>query len=152
LFIYPDHHVAAVNTLEIPVGTPIAFTLTSASVMNAFFVPQLGTQIYTMPGMATRLNLLASEAGEYPGLSSHFSGDGFSDMHFIVHAVSSSEFASWLARAQANGSGLDADAYAKLASASSNVPPQAYRNVDPDLFGRIVKTTAQPFTRSRAEN
>ena len=152
LFIYPDQRVATVNTLEVPVGVPIEFILTSASVMNAFFVPQLGTQIYTMPGMTTRLNLLASQAGEYPGLSSHFSGDGFSDMHFIVHAVSSSDFASWLGRTQLNGSGLDATAYSILASASSNVAPQTYRNVDPDLFSRIVKTTAQPFTQSRGKN
>ena len=59
LFIYPEQRVATVNELVVPAGTPIEFNLTSASVMNAFFVPQLGTQIYTMPGMTTRLNLLS---------------------------------------------------------------------------------------------
>jgi cytochrome o ubiquinol oxidase subunit 2 len=152
LFIYPEQRVATVNELVVPAGTPIEFNLTSASVMNAFFVPQLGTQIYTMPGMTTRLNLLADRPGEYPGLSSHFSGDGFSDMHFIVHAVSSSDFSLWVARTQVDGSTLDAAAYSTLASASSNVPPQQYRNVDPDMFGRIVKTTAQPFTEPRRED
>jgi cytochrome o ubiquinol oxidase subunit II len=149
LFIYPEQRVATVNELVVPVGTPIEFSLTSASVMNAFFVPQLGTQIYTMPGMTTRLNLLADRPGEYPGLSSHFSGDGFSDMHFIVHAVHTSEFSSWLARMQVDGPALDAAAYSKLANASSNLRPQTYRNVDPDMFQRIVETTAQPFAASR---
>jgi hypothetical protein len=51
-----------------------------------------------------------------------------------------------------HGATLDAAAYSSLASASSNVPPQQYRNVDPDMFGRIVKTTAQPFTESRGED
>src|SRR5215468_10113533 len=59
LFIYPDQNVASVNRLVIPTGVPIHFTLTSASVMNAFFIPQLGSMIYTMNGMATNLNLKA---------------------------------------------------------------------------------------------
>ena len=42
--------IAAVNQLTIPVGTPISFELTSSGVMNSFFVPQLGGQIYTMAG------------------------------------------------------------------------------------------------------
>ena len=88
LFIYPDQEVAAVNELVVPIGTPVEFMLTSATVMNAFFVPQLGSQIYTMPGMTTRLNLMADAPGDFPGLSSNFSGDGFSDMRFVVHAVS----------------------------------------------------------------
>ena len=75
------------NHLVIPVGTPVHFTLTSASVMNAFFVPRLGSMIYTMNGMATQLNLVAHQPGIFPGLSSHFSGDGFADMHFDVQAV-----------------------------------------------------------------
>jgi cytochrome o ubiquinol oxidase subunit 2 len=152
LFIYPEQHVATVNELVVPVGTPIEFSLTSASVMNAFFVPQLGTQIYTMPGMATRLNLLADRAGEYPGLSSHFSGDGFSDMHFIVHAVPAAQFSSWLAQTQGEGPALDAGAYSTLADASSNVRPQTYRDVDPGMFRRIVEATAQPFSASRGEH
>ena len=87
LFIYPDQGVASVNQLVVPAGVPMHFSLTSASVMNAFFVPQLGSMIYTMNGMATQLNLQADEPGTFRGLSSHFSGDGFSDMHFDVVAL-----------------------------------------------------------------
>ncbi|REN06551.1 cytochrome ubiquinol oxidase subunit II, partial [Mycobacterium tuberculosis] len=47
LFIYPDHNVATVNELVMPVDTPVAFKLTSESMMNAFFVPQLGSMVYT---------------------------------------------------------------------------------------------------------
>jgi len=77
LFIYRDHGIAAVNQLVLPVGTPVQFRLTSATVMNSFFVPQLGSQIYTMSGMQTHLNLRADSPGEYPGISANFSGDGF---------------------------------------------------------------------------
>jgi hypothetical protein len=53
LFIYPNYGVASVNELVVPAGVPLHFTLTSASVLNTFFVPQLGSMIYTMHGMAT---------------------------------------------------------------------------------------------------
>ena len=87
LFIYPDQGVAAVNQLVIPAGTPVQFPLTSATVMNSFFVPQLGSQIYTMGGMTTHLNLLADKPGEYRGFSANYSGDGFSEMRFVVKSV-----------------------------------------------------------------
>ena len=87
LFIYPDEGVASVNELVVAVRRPAHFSLTSASVMNMFFVPQLGSMIYTMNGMATQLNLQADRPGDYHGLSAQFSGDGFSDMHFVLRAL-----------------------------------------------------------------
>src|SRR6202167_4007657 len=84
LFIYPDLGIASVNQLTIPVATPVSFELTSSGVMNSFFVPQLGSQIYTMAGMATHLNVQADQTGTYRGLSAQYSGGGFSDMHFNV--------------------------------------------------------------------
>src|SRR6266513_2942022 len=80
LFIYPEQGIATVNQLTIPVGTPVRFELTSSGVMNSFFVPQLGSQIYTMAGMVTRLQLQAEQSGTYRGLSAQFSGGGFADM------------------------------------------------------------------------
>ena len=99
LFIYPEQGIASVNHLMVPVGTPISFELSSSTVMNSFFVPQLGSQIYTMSGMVTRLQLQADHAGTYPGLSTMFSGDGFSDMRFTVDAVESDDFARWVREA-----------------------------------------------------
>ena len=85
LFIYPDQHVATVNQLVVPAGTPVNFQLTSATVWNTFFVPQMGSMIYTMPNMATRLNLQADGTGVFEGRSAHFSGDGFPGMEFNVY-------------------------------------------------------------------
>ena len=141
LFIYPDHGVATVNQLVIPTGTPVEFRLTSATVMNSFFVPQLGSQVYAMGGMITHLHLLADQAGEYPGFSAMFSGDGFSDMRFIAKAVSASDFNAWLERARGTGSALDDAGYAELAKPSKAVLPTTYRSVDPKLFERIFDQT-----------
>ena len=103
LFIYPDQGIASVNHLVIPAGTPVHFSLTSASVMNAFFIPQLGSMIYTMNGMTTQLNLQADAPGTFLGLSSHYSGDGFSGMHFEVQALPAAEFAAWVAATPQQG-------------------------------------------------
>ena len=126
----------------IPAGTPIEFSLTSATVMNSFFVPQLGSQIYTMPGMTTQLNLLAQNAGEYPGFSAQFSGDGFADMRFMVHAVSANEFPAWIERTHADGKTLDPAAYRTLSTAGS-VAVESYRSVAPHFYEWIVRTTLQ---------
>ena len=141
LFIYPEQQVASVNQLVVPAGTPVEFVLTSATVMDAFFVPQLGGQIYTMPGMATRLNLLADRPGDFPGLSSNFSGDGFSDMRFVLHAVTATEFQQWLARTRGAVPALDAAAYARLAADGRDNSRLTYGGVDPNLFEHIVQQT-----------
>jgi cytochrome o ubiquinol oxidase subunit 2 len=141
LFIYPDQGIAAVNQLLIPVGTPVDFRLTSATVMNSFFIPQLGSQIYTMGGMTTHLNLLADTPGEYPGFSANFSGDGFAEMRFIAKAAPASDFDAWVAQVRGSGSALDDAGYAALAKPSKAVPPATYRSVEPNLFERIIDQT-----------
>jgi cytochrome o ubiquinol oxidase subunit 2 len=141
LFIYPDQGIATVNQLVIPAGTPVNFRLTSATVWNSFFVPQLGTMIYTMPRMADRLNLQADKVGVYDGLSSHYSGDGFSGMQFKVHAVPPQQFAAWAASAR-SGPALDGAAYDQLQKPSSYVKPLTYGSVAPDLFDAIVANRA----------
>jgi cytochrome o ubiquinol oxidase subunit II len=138
LFIYPDQGVASVNQLTIPVGTPVSLQLTSAGVMNSFFVPQLAGQIYTMAGMMTRLNMEAGHAGTYRGMSSNFSGEGFADMHFNVEAVPAEKFSEWVNAARSSGPELNPKTYADLAKPSSAVPSFTYRAVAPGLFGRIL--------------
>jgi cytochrome o ubiquinol oxidase subunit 2 len=148
LFIYPDQGVAAVNELVIPAGTPVSFRLTSATVMNSFFIPQLGSQIYAMGGMATRLHLLADAPGEYPGFSSMFSGDGFSDMRFIAKAVPATDFEAWIKEAREAGSALDAAGYAALAKPSAAVPPKTFAPVETNLFEHIIDQTISGANQS----
>src|SRR5947209_5901431 len=95
LFIYPAEKVATINQLVVPAGTPVHFSITSASVFNVFFVPRLGSMIYAMPGMVSQLNLKADRPAVMFGQSSHFSGDGFSDMQFQVRSVSDAEYVAW---------------------------------------------------------
>jgi cytochrome o ubiquinol oxidase subunit 2 len=142
LFIYPEEGIASVNTLAVPVGQPIHFRLTSSGVMNSFLVPELGTQIYEMARMTSQLYLQADEPGTYRGLSTNFSGDGFSGMRFEVRAMSADDYAKWLAEAKSSSAALDRNAYAELVKPSENVPPTVYRAVEPGLFESIVNGTA----------
>lgn len=142
LFIYPDQRIAALNQLVVPAGAPISFRLTSATVMNSFFVPQLGSQIYAMAGMVTRLNLLADKPGSFTGMATNFNGAGFPEMRFAVTAMPSGDFDGWLAKVRGSGQALDDPAYAELTKPRSAVPPTTYRSVDPGLFERIVEQTA----------
>ena len=150
LFIYPEQRIATVNQLVVPVGTPVNFRLTSATVMNSFFVPQLGSQIYAMGGMTTHLNLMADAAGEFQGLSANFSGDGFADMQFQVKAVQAGDFDGWVQKVRGEGSPLDDPGYAALTKPTHKVPPTTYRSVDPALFERIVENTAAMPEKARA--
>lgn len=138
LFIYPDEGVASVNELVVSAGVPVHFSLTSASVMNMFFVPQLGSMIATMNGMVTQLHLAADKPGEFYGLSAQYSGGGFSDMNFMLRAVPQDAFAQWVAGARQTGSALDRTSYLALCQQSSNVRPFTYRSIDATLFDAIV--------------
>ena len=143
LFILPDQAIAAVNYLVVPVGVPVHFSLTSASVMNGFFIPRLGSMIATMNGMVTQLYLQAEQAGDYYGESTQFSGDGFSDMHFIMSAVPHDTFAQWIAKVRAAGPELDRGTYLALSQQSRGMAPVTYRAVEPGLF-RAVATQQLP--------
>jgi cytochrome o ubiquinol oxidase subunit 2 len=142
LFIYPKERIATVNQLVVPIGTPLHFRLTSSGVMNSFFVPQLGSQIYTMAGMTSQVSLEADEPGVYPGLSAQFSGEGFAGMHFDVRAVSPDAYARWAAARSTQGPTLDEAAYAALVRPSKDVKPASFKAIAPALFDAIVNGAA----------
>ena len=137
LFIYPDEGIASLNRLVVPAGVPLRFRLTSTTVMNSFFVPQLGSQIYTMPNMVTRLNLQADRPGIFEGLSAMFSGDGFSDMRFDLVATDSQAFKDWVSTTKARGGLLDAWAFEALVKPAKAEGVQTYAQVSEGLFDSV---------------
>ena len=144
LFIYPREGVASINQVVIPAGVPVRFRITSGSVMNTFFVPQLGGMIYAMNGMETDLNLQADQPGAFYGRSAQFSGDGFPDMHFVVRSVTPPDFAAWVGQARAAGPALDAAGYRELSRQSFKNPAVTYRAVQPNLFLDVVQHRLPP--------
>lgn len=139
LFIYPEQKIAVVNQLVFPSDRPLSLRLTSDTVMNSFYIPGLGGQIYAMAGMQTRLHLRADRPGSFVGRNTQYSGVGFPDQYFAVHAVSAASFRTWVARAKRSPKTLDAAAYAALARPSARFPVTYYSAYAPGLFGRIIQ-------------
>ena len=140
LFIYPDQNIATVNQITFPVKVPVSFKLTSDTVMTSFFIPQLGSQIYAMGGMQTRLHLLADQPGTYAGQNNQISGRGYADMHFKAQAVSREEFQAWVQKVRQSPEKLDLDRYEQLAKPSLGYYPVTYFSaVQPDLFLYILR-------------
>jgi cytochrome o ubiquinol oxidase subunit 2 len=144
LFVYPEHGIASVNDLVVPTKVPVHFSLTSASVMNMFFVPQLGTMIATMYGMVTQLWLQADQTGDLNGLSAQFSGGGFAGMKFTVHVVEPDSFHQWVTATRQTGPALDAQAYRALSQPSQDVAPYTYSSVVANLFDDIATQKFPP--------
>ena len=142
LFIYPEQGVASVNELVIPVGTPVQFLITSDSVMNSFFIPRLGGQIYAMAGMQTELNLQADEPGTYRGLDTQFSGAGFSGMHFETRATPVEAFERWVKDTRKGRLVLDDTRLKQLEVPSEDVTPTRFSRVTPQLFESILQKYA----------
>jgi cytochrome o ubiquinol oxidase subunit 2 len=145
LFIYPEQKVASVNRLVIPAARPVHFAITSASVMNAFFIPDLGSMIYGMNRMQTNLNLIADGPGQFMGISAMFSGDGFADMNFNVDSMTPDQFKAWVDQTRSSGGKtLDSDAYKELSKPTIKVAPFVYSDVEPDLFQKVLNQVLPP--------
>jgi cytochrome o ubiquinol oxidase subunit 2 len=138
LFIYPQYGIATVNELAAPVDRPIEFRITSATVMNAFYVPALAGMVYAMPAMQMQLHAVINQVGVYDGFSANYSGAGFSGMHFAFRGVTAADFDSWVQKARQSGGNLDRAAYLQLAQPSQNEPVRRYARTDPALFGAIL--------------
>ncbi|MFM2485895.1 ubiquinol oxidase subunit II [Celerinatantimonas yamalensis] len=139
LFIYPKLGIATVNQLVFPKNTQVRFHLTSQSVMNSFFIPQLGSQIYTMAMMETKLHLIANEAGTFDGISSSYSGAGFTGMNFKAIATpSQADFDQWVAKVRQSSKVLNDASYKQLVKPSENDPVVYFSSVKPHMFQQIM--------------
>ncbi|UYB51121.1 ubiquinol oxidase subunit II [Xanthomonas sp. AM6] len=141
MFIYPEQGIATVNEIAFPVDTPLNFRITSDTVMNSFFIPHLGTQIYAMAGMETKLHLIANEPGDYFGLSANYSGHGFSKMAFTAHATDQAGFDAWVAKVKAAPKALDQTEFQVLAANRNDkaqYPVTYYSSVQDGMFKSLI--------------
>lgn len=145
LFIYPQQQVASVNLLQMPVNTAVNFEITSDTVMNSFWIPNLGSQIYAMPGMISQLNLMATKLGDYRGSSANISGQGFAGMDFTARASSTEDFKAWVNQVKQSGQSLTLAAYNRLAKPSEDTPVSYFSGVSPDLYNQTVLRYMAPL-------
>lgn len=145
LFVYPELGIATVNELAFPTNVPVNFKITSDTVMNSFFIPRLGGQIYAMAGMQTKLHLIANEPGKYGGISGGYSGKGFSGMKFTAIATpSQQEFDQWVATVRASNKTLNStEEFNALAKPSEFHPIEYFSSVQPELFENLIRKFTQ---------
>ncbi len=149
LFIYPEQGVASINYVKLPVNRPVDFYITADAPMNSFWIPQLGGQIYAMPGMSTQLHLIADSAGQYRGSSANISGAGFSGMHFVADAESQTNFDNWVSEVKASPSKLSMNQYNKLVQPSENNPVSVYSTVTDGLYNDVILKYMGPLYASK---
>lgn len=151
LFVYPDHGIASMGQMAIPVDTPIRLDLTSDTVMQSFIVAELGGQIYTMPGMRTQLNFLASESGTFTGENMQYNGEGFATQKFAVEAMTPMDFDRWVSTARQSPKKLNEETYALLAKRATKAETAVafgapagqitliFGSVQPELFQTVIQ-------------
>ncbi len=144
LFIYPQHDIATVNEFVVPVDQPVQLNITSSSVMNSLYIPELAGMVYAMPRMRTRLHGVMNETGESRGFSANYSGAGFSGMRFVVRSVEQGEFDRWIASVRAQNESLTRDRYLALAKPSQNEPVRRFSTVHERLFDYILGACVEP--------
>lgn len=139
LFIYPQHGVATVSEAAVIVDRPVEFKITSATVMNAFYVPAMAGMIYAMAGMETELNAVMNEPGTYEGISANYSGNGFSYMDFELKSLDADGFAAWVETVKTGSRGrLDRPTYVDLEFPTIDHPVVYFDGVEEGLWERIV--------------
>ena len=156
LFIYPDYRIASMGELALPAGRPLSLKLTSYTVLQSFFVPALGSQIYAMPGMVTRLHLEAKAPGPLRGENTQYNGKAFEKQKFIAMAMAPADFDAWTRLVEAKGIPMTPETYeavrarntiddlraAKFAAAAEGAPLGTlyFRDVSPRLLEDVVQS------------
>lgn len=151
LFIYPEQGIATVNEIAFPANVPVQFKVTSGSVMNSFFIPQLGSQIYAMAGMQNQVHLIANEEGVYKGMSANYSGKGFSGMKFTATATSADKFDEWVMKVKQSAKGLQMADYEQLAKPTENNAVEYFSSVKSGLYQDIINKYMDPAMAHNAD-
>lgn len=145
LFIYPEEGIATINELAIPVDQPITFQLTADSPMSSFWIPKLGGMIYTMEGMTTQLNLVATSPGQFEGKNTEINGKGYASMKFQTKALSIQDYQQWVEDVRRSPQMLDDDTYYHLTQDSVADPVQKFAMIHShNLFNRIIAQFTEP--------
>lgn len=152
LFIYPEQNIATVNFIQFPEATPVNFQLTADAPMNSFWIPQLGGQMYAMPGMETQLHLIAEKSGEFAGSDAEISGAGFAGMKFTAKSSSQADFNAWVAGVKKGQNILSFEAYNQLAQPSKNSPKTFYATVETNLYNKVMMKFMAPVSNGQTTN
>ncbi|MDQ3123501.1 MAG: COX aromatic rich motif-containing protein [bacterium] len=143
LFIYPEHNIATVNYVQIPIDTPVQFELTADETpMSSFWIPHLGGQLYAMTEHVNRLNLIADTLGDYEGSAAEINGSGFAGMRFNTRVSTKEDFDKWVQDTAVSSEELNSSEYERLLEPSENHPAAFYSKPGPEIYSNILSKYA----------
>ncbi|WP_277811159.1 ubiquinol oxidase subunit II [Chromohalobacter canadensis] len=119
LFIYPEQGIAIAGKLMFPADRPLALELTSNTVMQSFFIPALGSQIYAMNNMVTKLHLAAGAPGTFRGQNAQYNGKHFHEQRFTAEALEPYAFSDFVEAARKTGVPMTRQRYEIFADPST---------------------------------
>lgn len=152
LFIYPNEKIATIDFVQIPVNKPVRFNITADAPMNSFQIPRLAGQIYAMPGMRTKLNIIANQTGDFSGQSTNYSGFGFAGMRFVTRVGSQEEFEQWVQSVKQSNNALNWDTYSQLAQPVISDKVEYFSAVSDGLFDKIIMKYMMPTQEQGDKN
>jgi cytochrome c oxidase subunit 2 len=103
-------------TVVVPEGQDVYFRITSADVIHAFAVPDMGLKQDAVPGQNNTIKTVPTEQGVYQGYCTEYCGVAHSNMYFEVEVVSQSEYEEFIANQQSE---TDDDTASNLETAAA---------------------------------
>ncbi|HAK50605.1 MAG TPA: cytochrome c oxidase subunit II [Gammaproteobacteria bacterium] len=86
--------------LVIPINKRVRFLITSEDVIHAWWVPDFAVKKDAVPGFVHEAWTVVDEPGIYRGQCAELCGKDHGFMPIVVHAVTESEYETWLAEKQ----------------------------------------------------
>jgi len=102
-FEYPGGQ-REINSLHVPIGTPVKVNLISQDVIHSFFVPAFRVKTDVLPNRYMQTWFTATEPGTYHLFCSQYCGTKHSGMIGQVVVMKPADYASWLESGKAEGS------------------------------------------------
>jgi cytochrome c oxidase subunit 2 len=85
------------NTVHLPLGRDIKFTMISQDVIHAFYIPEFRLQYQVLPGRYTQLWCRPTKVGTYRLFCAMYCGNQHSEMGGYVYVMRPEEYDKWIA-------------------------------------------------------
>jgi cytochrome c oxidase subunit 2 len=86
-----------INTLHVPLGTPVRLTMTSQDVIHSFYVPAFRVKQDVLPGRYTELWFTPTLLGRFPLFCTEYCGLDHSKMGGSIVVMRPADYQRWLA-------------------------------------------------------
>jgi cytochrome c oxidase subunit 2 len=140
-----------INTLHVPIGTPIKLTMTSQDVIHSFYVPAFRVKMDVLPGRYTTAWFQATQPGTYHLFCAEYCGTDHARMGGWVVVMEPHAYEDWLAGAGRGEARLASaeELFRQYACDSCHRPDTAARAPKLDgLFGREVRLASGATLRA----